>query len=287
MMTLKQGNNSFPFKGDNSTNSSPYKVWFPKGKYFVELYGASGPSKLCGRGGYTYGFLDIEKPQYMYLYVGSQGITTKSETHLCIDGGWNGGGRACSLWNQSTGGGASDIRLSENNDYNERIIIAGCGGAAASSDESQQYDHYKGGDGGGKIGGNAYGSSGKYSIAYPILYAKGGTDSGGGEAYIKENVYNESNENGKKGIRGMCVGGDAYCGSGGGGYYGGGGGFDATGGGGGSSYYDPKYIKNGHLLRSDHFGNGIIFITKYGCNSNKCILLPKLFHHIYILVIFD
>ena len=269
--SLKLGNNSFPFIGNDSTNSTPYKVWFNKGRYFVELYGASGPTEFCGRGGYSYGILTIKNPRYLYLYIGGQGITTDSRVHLCIEGGWNGGGRACSFWNQCTGGGGTDIRLSENNEYNERIIIAGGGGGSASSSSSRQNDQYKGGDGGGIIGGNAYGYSGKHNIAYSKTYSKGGTDTNGGESYQKKNDNQEMNENGKKGVGGMCVGGDGNCGAGGGGYYGGGGGFDVTGGGGGSSYYDPTFIKNGHLLRSDHYGNGIIFITKIAFISRNYI----------------
>ena len=278
---LKHGNNTFPFNGENPFTSSPYHVFFPKGKYFLELYGASGGGDRCGKGGYTSGFLTLKSSKHLYLYVGGKGtVNPNSGTKQCLSGGWNGGGEACSLGYQSSGGGGTDIRLSQNNDYNERIIVAGGGGGDGDGVSNQHYQRFGGGDGGGTIGGSSYGESGSSHISYGSLYAHGGTQSKGGVSVHRTN-NSWTNEDGKVGVGGKCVGGDNYCGAGGGGYFGGGGGYDVTGGGGGSSYIDPLYISRPKLLKSEHVGNGVIFITQIimysNCNSINLIKCFPLF----------
>ena len=123
---LHKGNNTFNFQGPDSTSSSPIEVFFPKGKYFVELFGASGGGLSPGKGGYTYGLLKLNSPKTLYFYIGGQGINNIVQIlDGCIKGGWNGGGEACSGKYQSSGGGATDIRLTKNDNYNDRIMVAG------------------------------------------------------------------------------------------------------------------------------------------------------------------
>ena len=250
-------------------NNKPYSVIFPKGKYLIELYGASGGCQYGGKGGYTRGIMLLSKTKMLYLYIGGQGIAGNETSDTCLKGGFNGGGDACSVKRQCSGGGATDIRLTENSDYNERIIISGGGGGAAGS-TSVTPKHY--GGYGGKIGGTAYGDSGEYNIAFGLLYSLGGNQSQGGTASRIEECRNYKNENGTKGKGGNCVGGEWYCGGGGGGYYGGAGGFEVTGGGGGSSFIDSKYFSKGEMFNGDEkgiVGNGKIIVTylSYRCTA--------------------
>ena len=244
----------FPFKGSDSSISSPYEVKFPKGKYFVQLFGGSGGGSFGGTGGVTTGFLKLSSDKTLFLYVGGKG---KSESkNGCINGGWNGGGNACSEAHQNSGGGAIDIRLSKNTQYNDRILIAGGDGGQGSSYYNEEKFH--GGYGGTEVGETSFSESGKIRISYGGLYSKGGSQTRGGTGVIKKYTY--TNENGKWGVGGKCAGGYASCGAGGGGYYGGAGGYDVTGGGGGSSYYNSQYISNA-LLLTGNIGNGKIYIT--------------------------
>jgi hypothetical protein len=252
--------------------TKPYKIHFPKGSYLVELWGASGGGNDGGKGGYAKGILNLTSSRTLYIYVGGAGKSTGS-VNGCIEGGWNGGGKACSYGDQSSGGGATDIRLSKNDLYNDRIIVAGGGGGAAGT---RYYvgEKYSGGYGGGTKGGTAYGWSASRSKSYGELYATGGTQTEPGNAAIM--VCEFTNENGKWGAGGMCAGCSFYCGGGGGGYYGGAGGSDVTGGGGGSGYFDPNFISNGVLLGGNEkgkTGNGEIrIITLF---NNNCATKTK------------
>ena len=255
-VAIKNHNNTFTFTG------KPIDVYFPKGKYFLELYGASGAGLHPGKGGYSCGILTIMEPKIFYLYIGEQGYYNQNNDQMvtCIEGGWNGGGKACSYGYQCSGGGGTDIRLSINDKYEDRILIAGGGGGDGNGGNVEKTDKYQGGDGGGLIGGSSYGASGAYDFAYGDLYSYGGNQENGGECRIYSNTGCQ-NYQGTVGVGGACCGGLHNCGAGGGGYFGGGGGYDVTGGGGGSSYFNSTYITDGKLYKSDHIGDGIIFIT--------------------------
>ena len=289
---IQKKRNTFSFNdiGEESHNSSPYEVIFPVGKYFLELYGASGGGNNGGKGGYTTGIITIHSPQTFYFYIGGKGRTVKNNVNgnTCINGGWNGGGEACSANYQSSGGGGTDIRLSKNDNYDDRIIVAGGGGGDGDglSLIKVPIPLYKGGDGGGEEGERAIGFSGHLNILYGNLYSNGGNQTNGGISTINStNTYH--NTNGGKGIGGKCAGADFYCGSGGGGYYGGGGGFDVTGGGGGSGYINTSYITNGFLYKSDHIGNGEIIVT-FIRSFHSCIPTKRnIYTIIYVLFIFQ
>ena len=262
-----QGNRKYYF----SYSGSAKEVYFPRGRYFLELWGASGGGQIGGKGGYSTGRLTLLKGTKLYFYIGGQGKTSSvTNSDQCINGGWNGGGRACSRGSQTSGGGGTDIRLTSNSEYHGRIIVAGGGGGSAS--KSDPDDKYKGGYGGGNVGENVNGSSGTYGLKYGQAYANGGSQTSGGSSYVKNgSVY--INENGQFGVGGASAGGRHYGGSGGGGYYGGGGGFDYTGGGGGSGYFNPLVIDKGSLLggnqsfdgktakETGHTGDGAIRVT--------------------------
>ena len=230
--------------------TEPYKVRFPRGTFLLELWGASGGGPYGGLGGYAAGKLVLKRTRTLYLYIGGEGKTTGAVNN-CIEGGWNGGGKACSGAYQCSGGGATDIRLTENDNYDERIIVAGGGGGAAGSNSLIE-EKYVAGYGGGEEGGTANGSSGTQHKDFGELYATGGTQETFGTAVIMACTF--TNENGTIGKGGACAGCYNYCGGGGGGYFGGAGGVDVTGGGGGSGYFNPHYITNGVLKNGNENG---------------------------------
>ena len=258
---LKNGKNTFFFQ------NSPYKVHFNKGKYFVELFGASGGGIDGGHGGYSSGTLVLKEYTTLYLYIGGKGECNCDKENIFLIGGWNGGGNASSHVYQSSGGGGTDIRLSENNNYEGRIIVAGGGGGSGDGCWKEDRYKYAGGNGGVLVGGTSYGFSGYHDISYGNLYSYGGNQTNGG--FSKKHNDNSDNEDGNFGEGGTCVGGTHYCGAGGGGYFGGGGGFDVTGGGGGSRYINYDYFIDGMTNSSNYTGDGKIFITTLG-NINIC-----------------
>ena len=249
-------------------NIGPIELNFSRGVYYVELFGASGGCTLGGKGGRAMGKLYLKNKKTLYLYIGGQGKTGSSSSSGCLAGGWNGGGQSCSKKWQCSGAGGTDIRLSRNDKYEDRIIVAGGGGGAAGSTITDT--KYPGGYGGGTSGGDVLGSSGDINIAYGKLYAKGGNQEEAGNAVIRKRTY--TNENGKFGVGGKGAGGYWYSGGGGGGYYGGAGGYDVTGGGGGSGYYNKNYIINGKLIPGNidgNSGNGKITISYIGSGLTK------------------
>ena len=89
----------------------------------LDLYGAQGGSgsSAGGRGGRITGTLAVTAGSTIYIYVGGQN-------------GYNGGGTAgtgggSATFSASTGGGATDIRVS-GTALTNRIIVAGGGGGA-------------------------------------------------------------------------------------------------------------------------------------------------------------
>ena len=203
------------------------KIVISKGGYRFELWGAaSGLSNIQiygspdkGLGAYVSGDISLYHNYVLYAYVGGKGGNNIGGTggSAGFNGGCSGANDNINLDCGSGGsGGASDIRLHENDLYS-RIIVAGGGGSPGC---------YKGYGGNGGHGGGISGIDG-----YPN---EGGTIEGGRGGYISENSLFG---NGQRGREGNDAGG-----SGGGGYFAGYGG-DSTaegggsgGGGGGSSY---------------------------------------------------
>lgn len=209
------------------------------GKYQLEVYGAEGGyrgySKYSGKGGYAIGTVYLEKGTKLFIYVGGNGTTNK---------GYNGGGKA--TCGSVYGGGATDIRIGDDDLY-ARVIVAGGGGSVGAPDK-------KGGDGGGLEGGT---TTEEYVSSYcsDTICGQGGTqfDAGAG---VNNSWYNTEGSFGKGGD-GRDGNVSGCSGAGGGGWYGGSGslsdalgGDDDRGGGGGSGYIftSSSYVPTGYLL---------------------------------------
>ena len=144
----------------------------------MECWGASGGDATYGstiikggRGAYTRGSITLAEPLSLYIYVGEAGsyipASPLGEDYNAKNGTFNGGGAA---QNHScvtaTGGGATDIRLTNGNwdNFNSlksRIMVAGAGGGGNT------YRVYTGGNAGDGSGGHAGGLNGcNGTIAY-------------------------------------------------------------------------------------------------------------------------
>ena len=152
--------NNIPDVMDFDYTGSVQSVDLPKGIYKFECWGAQGgtySSYTGGAGGYSVGTITLTSDTTLYVYVGGQpaaqttiGVTT---------GGFNGGGNGCSRYYSGTysygqgGGGATDIRLSEDSLY-ARVIVAG-GGGGSSSDTALTTKYGGGLSGGSSVSGYA------------------------------------------------------------------------------------------------------------------------------------
>ena len=194
------------------------------GDYKLEVWGAQGGNSYDsgngysgtvygGKGGYCSGTVTFPSYLNVYVYVGQSGEDINRAYTF------NGGGKGGPAYNGRSGGGATDIRLSNGtwSDFNSlksRIIVAAGGGGA---------QHYLEGCNGGNAGGlggqggfESHGSYNSYTLATGATQTSGGTGGSGGN-YLLE---------GTDGVFG--IGGDYdsidHGSGGGGGYYGGGGG---------------------------------------------------------------
>ena len=142
----------------NCPYSGTYKtLTLNPGQYKLECWGAQGglgnnQGGVGGKGGYSYGILNLSLSTSFQLYSGGKGEDGKLKS--TANGGWNGGG--ASLINTSLnstsggGGGASDIRINSTSLY-ARVIVAGGGGGGGCFDTSNDGNAY-GGYGGGLQG---------------------------------------------------------------------------------------------------------------------------------------
>lgn len=269
-----------------------------RGFYRFECWGASGGSVELpsSRGAYVSGTISLKEERTFYLFVGEKGKQNGTEKTF------NGGGRAAfSFSNRSelttygcSGGGATDIRLIDNNQnylssLKSRIIVAGAGGGEINYNYKGVSQPIKGGNGGFLIGDSA-----SYSLCYncsnkEYINATGGSQNkggeGGGPLLIK-------GDNGSFGI-----GGDAnefytninWSSSGGGaGYFGGGAGgitSDCLGAGAGESSFISGYkgcsavssdftLENPKFNGSIHY-SGIYFTNIVFKNGGDSFLSPK------------
>ena len=216
-----------------------------KGYWRFELWGAASGSSPYGDispkrglGAFVSGELSLYHPLNLYCYVG--GVGEDNHPEKAGTAGFNGG---CDGANDDTGdpncfsggsGGATDVRLVEDDLYS-RIIVAGGGGSPGCSEYS--------GDGGS--GGTISGINGSNPV---------GTGIGGKGGYIS---IDSPFGNGTKGTDG-----NEAAGSGGGGYFAGEGGTSGVsngggGGGGGSSYVSgcegcKTLLSNGQLGTNVH-----------------------------------
>ena len=148
----------------------PQPFTLTPGEYLLICHGAMGfstPSESApySFGGAAYGILNIDQEQKLYAYVGGNGgIGTKTEPGK---GGWNGGAdggysRNTSYVCGNGGGGASDIRLYSETDFDEdgenksllsRIIVAGGAGGRGWFNVADWMFAFGGGINGGYYGG--------------------------------------------------------------------------------------------------------------------------------------
>ena len=191
------------------------------GNYKLEVWGAQGGNSYDsgngytntvygGKGGYCSGEITFPSNLNVYVYIGQSGEGTREKT-------FNGGGRGGSAYNAFSGGGATDIRLSNGtwSDFNSlksRIIVAAGGGGA---------QHYWEGCNGGNAGGlGGQGGFESHSSIYgSYTLATGATQTSGG-------TRGKGKSEGTNGVFGIGGDYDSYDhgSGGGGGYYGGGGG---------------------------------------------------------------
>lgn len=243
--TWSQAVTTFDYTGDVQTYVVPDGITSVQ----IDMFGAEGgtctnDSTSCGDigglGGSATGILTVTPGETLYIYVGGRGYSGNN-------GGYNGGGLACSNTSTcATGGGASDVRQG-GTDFADRVIVAGGGGGA-------EYSACNGtaGAGGGLVGGD-----GSESGVANIRNGDGGTQVTGGTG----------GDGGYDGGTGMFgVGGASgthpagHAGSGGGGWYGGGGSSEDGHAGGGSSYIDG--LEEASTESGVRSGHGEVTITE-------------------------
>ena len=280
---------NFGFTGDEQTFIVP-----KNGYYYIELGGAQGGSNYSeieygGKGTITSGYIYLNKGETLYIYVGEKGKHGSN-----VDPAYNGGGGQGDgvLSNNlyATGGGATDIRLT-NGDWDDisslisRIMVAGAG--------SGSYGFYTKGVPGGAL----YGNNGLRTLTTYETYGHGATQTSGGS---KGEVINTGLDWYGSTDGGFGYGGEGplkYGGGGGGGYYGGGGAgissANGSSGGSGSSYisgyagvnsveenttithtnqtlhYSGKYFIGGKMLEGQNEGHGYAKIGFIGEKPEK------------------
>ena len=117
---------NFDYTGDAQTFTAPYK-----GTYKIQCWGAGSSCQ----GAYTSGELHINKNNILYIYVGAGSSGYYAYTTLTHQVVFNGGGgftTGSPDFNDNTGGGATDIRLTNGNwdDFSSlksRIMVAAGG----------------------------------------------------------------------------------------------------------------------------------------------------------------
>ncbi|EAY19703.1 PE-PGRS protein, putative [Trichomonas vaginalis G3] len=156
----------FYFPCNNYSHCTSYEGIWPKGRYKLEVWGAEGgmmhsiSAANPGRGGYAKGIINITSPTKIFIHLGGSPSRRNDSEIKIVYGGYNGGGMNINPAGstQSGGGGATDIRI-ENNDLYSRVIVAGGGG---SGGKLSDFSRNQGGSGGGLNGESAdfYGLSG-------------------------------------------------------------------------------------------------------------------------------
>ena len=225
---------------ENHDISNDRVVVLPKGKYKLEVWGASGgddiPStKYASKGGYgayATGEITLNSNTALYVNIGGSSNGNIGGTN----GGANGNGSA-------GGGGATHIatspgKLKDLSDNRSSILIVAGGGGGANADTDKTGYNTNGGNGGGYIGGSTSqiedsctSSCTKYN------YPSGGTQENGGISITNWSTGTTSTTQ-YVGTFGQGATGNSNYGGGGGGYFGGASG-QHNAGAGGSGYLNP------------------------------------------------
>ena len=216
--------------------------------YRIQCWGASGGNSYedhhygdflnpvyGGKGGYCSGTVTFSSNLSIYVCVGQTGDVSQENT-------FNGGGKGGICYTEKSGGGATDVRLTNGiwnafNSLKSRIIVAAGGGGP-----QHYYDGCNGGYAGGLFGQDGFKTDNSQGLLYTI--ATGATQTSGGNGGIDHQYGNRNGGNGSFGKGGNCNSG-SHGGGGGGGYYGGGGGGNAdavVGSGAGGSSFISGYL---------------------------------------------
>lgn len=254
------------------------------GYYLLETWGAMGGSynetyAVGGAGGYSSGYIYLNAGDNLFVHTGGKGSASTSKD-TPSGGGVNGGGNAS--YRGGTGGGATDIRINQDNLY-ARVIVAGGGGGAYAYDDTYKAN---GGAGGGSLGvGGGYYAKDYLSFAGhgANIYAGGAGGTGSSAEF-----NGQAGTFGVGGDTGSKYADDNYysSGAGGGGFYGGGAGGNyngaehnrGAGGGGGSGYVysvsTASSYPSGCLLTSAYYMTSALmrdgsstFLNPYGVSE--------------------
>ena len=234
---------NFDYTGSAQTFNVPKTA-----NYKIELWGAGGGTKgnyISGDGGFVSGIINLTNNTSYYIYVGEKVIGQNIPSFNGSMNSSNGG---------SPGGGATDIRISNSNNWYDfsslktRIMVAAGGGSCSSSS-------YPGAAAGGLVGYRAVGSEG--SCSYPGNQIAGGDETcwGSYTGYASVGYFGQ---------------GSKYGAGGGSGYFGGGGGYHVRGGGSGGSSFISGHAGCVAIAESSTEDN-ITFKTdtnEVACDSN-------------------
>ena len=253
----------FEYPSETETSCSPTKILLQRGVYQFEVWGGQGGNATIlssdqpavnktegGKGGYSIGTLYVSAPTYFFIYVGSKGYTLTKRYVNGSDVFGGGGGVTIHLKNSShgtSGGGASDIRVSIDSLFSRIIVAAGGGGGSGGWEHIMR----PGGSGGGVIGSTGYYDG---ELQEKEWRADGATQDGPGnysESYYQTGTFGTFGCGGKTQ---NIENGFNYGGGGGGGWYGGNGGGHRVPGGGGSGFVfnDTKHVPDEYLLNSSY-----------------------------------
>ena len=254
-------NQTFNYTGGIQTFTAPFS-----GTYKLEVYGAQGGTATYtaasktgtgGKGGYSYGSINLTAGDKLYVCVGGQGAGTDGATTTkTAAGGYNGGGNgfAQAVYDGTSsgaaaggGGGATHIGKTNttlaNTSSTNVLIVAGGGGGGAIG---QLASACTGGAGGGT--------------------ATAGTkaDYGSGNVGVAGAVSGGSYGTGKSCTSSITTGQCSAGGGGGGGYAGGGCGYSTQYAAGGSGAGGTGYVggvTSGTTSNGQRTGNGQAIIT--------------------------
>lgn len=262
-------NGSFAYTGDEQSFTAAVD-----GVYKLEVWGAQGGSAdntyVGGYGGYSVGYVNLNKNDTLYINVGGQGLVP-TETGTAA-GGYNGGGNSYTVTTScsnacGSGGGATSIAtksgLVSTLNSNDILIIAGGGGGASYRNcSTTDYAFSTGGSSGGYNGSSLFNTNNYWGYTAP----KGGTQISGGAGGTSNGESGAVAGSFGHGGQSTRTGGYTCSSGGGGGYYGGGSGM-FIGAGGGSSFIGNYKLFNGNMFCYNCSATDIpTFIT----NSTSC-----------------
>ena len=230
----------FNYTGTEETYTAP-----EDGTYKLETWGASGGNAtntyIGGYGGYSSGYVTLNKGDVLYINVGESGKTISGSN--CDNTGTYNGGGSCyvsdGLGNlgetYGSGGGATHIAtksglLSTLSDSIDSVLIVsgGGGGGEYYNHDNQYISTASGGSAGGFVGNDSYSLYRVFNSSVVDVSSNAGK--GGSQ---NENLNSNMNSKGSFGIGAVMSGSGYYGGS-----------SNDYGGGGGSSYIGNSKLSN-------------------------------------------